>query len=60
LRSIYRCTPSNPDQIGIATHDPRWFRESQRTIHLFDGQLAAGVQAVTSLAARRNIGLVMP
>ena len=27
--------------ICIATHDPRWFRESQRTIHLFDGTVAA-------------------
>jgi putative ABC transport system ATP-binding protein len=26
--------------ICIATHDPRWFRESQRTIYLFDGKVA--------------------
>jgi putative ABC transport system ATP-binding protein len=26
--------------VCIATHDPRWFKESQRTIHLFDGRLA--------------------
>lgn len=25
----------------IATHDPRWYRESQRTIHLFDGKVRA-------------------
>ncbi len=29
--------------ICIATHDPRWFGESQRTIHLFDGKLATDV-----------------
>jgi putative ABC transport system ATP-binding protein len=23
----------------IATHDPRWYRQSQRTIHLFDGRV---------------------
>jgi len=26
----------------IATHDPRWFRESQRTIHLLDGKVVTG------------------
>jgi putative ABC transport system ATP-binding protein len=27
--------------ICIATHDPRWFRESQRTIQLFDGKVVS-------------------
>jgi putative ABC transport system ATP-binding protein len=26
--------------VCIATHDPRWYKQSQRTIHLFDGRLA--------------------
>ena len=30
--------------ICIATHDPRWYRESQRTIHLFDGKIVDGPQ----------------
>ena len=30
---------SGGSTICIATHDPRWFRESQRTIHLFDGKV---------------------
>jgi putative ABC transport system ATP-binding protein len=29
----------------IATHDPRWYRESQRTIHLFDGRLVTPEEA---------------
>jgi putative ABC transport system ATP-binding protein len=28
--------------ICIATHDPRWVRESQRTIHLLDGRVVTG------------------
>ena len=28
--------------ICIATHDPRWYKESQRTIELFDGRLVTG------------------
>jgi putative ABC transport system ATP-binding protein len=31
----------------IATHDPRWYRESQRTIHLFDGKVVAAPPAET-------------
>jgi putative ABC transport system ATP-binding protein len=27
--------------ICIATHDPRWYRQSQRTIHLFDGRIVS-------------------
>ena len=27
--------------ICIATHDPRWYRQSQRTIHLFDGKIVS-------------------
>jgi putative ABC transport system ATP-binding protein len=30
--------------ICIATHDPRWYKESQRTIHLFDGKVVSGPQ----------------
>jgi putative ABC transport system ATP-binding protein len=26
----------------IATHDPRWYRQSQRTIYLFDGKIVDG------------------
>jgi ABC-type lipoprotein export system ATPase subunit len=25
--------------ICVATHDPRWYRQSQRTIYLFDGRV---------------------
>jgi putative ABC transport system ATP-binding protein len=28
----------------IATHDPRWYRGSQRTLHLFDGKLVVDPQ----------------
>ena len=28
--------------VCIATHDPRWYRQSQRTIYLFDGKVVPG------------------
>jgi putative ABC transport system ATP-binding protein len=31
--------------ICIATHDPRWYSQSQRTIYLFDGRVVSGPQA---------------
>ena len=33
--------------VCIATHDPRWYKESQRTIYLFDGKVVAGPPAET-------------
>ena len=30
--------------VCIATHDPRWFRQAQRNIYLFDGQITAEPQ----------------
>jgi putative ABC transport system ATP-binding protein len=30
--------------VCIATHDPRWFRQAQRSIYLFDGRIAASPQ----------------
>jgi putative ABC transport system ATP-binding protein len=44
LMQIFAELHRDGSTICIATHDPRWYRESQRTIHLFDGKLAAGPQ----------------
>jgi putative ABC transport system ATP-binding protein len=42
LMQIFAELHAEGSTICIATHDPRWFRESQRTIQLFDGQVVAG------------------
>jgi putative ABC transport system ATP-binding protein len=43
LMQIFAELHAGGSTICIATHDPRWFRESLRTIHLFAGKVAAGV-----------------
>jgi putative ABC transport system ATP-binding protein len=40
LRQIFRELHADGSTICIATHDPRWYQDSQRTIHLFDGRVA--------------------
>jgi len=40
LMQIFGELHAGGSTVCIATHDPRWFRESQRTIHLFDGKLS--------------------
>ena len=39
LMTIFAELHRGGSTICIATHDPRWFRESQRTLQLFDGRL---------------------
>ena len=40
LMQMYGELHAGGSTVCIATHDPRWYRQSQRTIELFDGKVA--------------------
>jgi putative ABC transport system ATP-binding protein len=40
----------------MVTHDPRYARHAQRTIHLFDGKIVEGVATSTSTAQAQVYG----
>ena len=46
LMQIFAELHADGTTICIATHDPRWYRQSQRTIYLFDGKVVDAPAAV--------------